>query len=682
MAFSDITPEILAPAGGIPSLYAAVRSGADAVYIGAKDFNARKGAENFSDDELKTAVRYCRIRGVKVYLTLNISVFDRELICALRLAAKAISFGVDALIVSDIGLASLIKERIPSARIHASTQLSVHSPSALPLLYKAGFSRVVISREMNDREIKNFCNAAKEYGIEVEAFVHGALCMCLSGQCYMSAFFGSRSGNRGLCAAPCRLPFLAEGGTGYDLSLKDLSLQNYVRELCDAGVTSFKIEGRMKRPEYTAAAVYCFKKAVTGNRDEKAEKLLESVFSRSGFTDGYFTGNLGKNMFGTKSEGARDSSVFSEIHNLYRSEISRVPVNVKFYLKQNSPCVLELSDNDNSVTVTGDIPPASHTKEATEKTVGDKLLRFGSTPYFVKEYAAEIDKGLYISPSALGALRNEAVEKLSDLRALVPEVSADLSEIIKGAPRKAERTRFAARFTDATQIPDCVSDFEFIILPADEIKNINTSVPVIAELPRAAADEKIIESLIEKSVNSGVGEFLCGNLAHAEILRKKGLAFTTSFGLNIYNSLSAKYYESLGATRHLLSFEPTAKSQLNLSVSVPRGIIIYGSVPLMITRNCPVKNGTDCKTCGKIRGITDRTGAYFPVRCSYGFSEIFNSVPIVLSDKPEIFDGFDFGVLWFTNEKREETERIVSAYKTHTPPDGPFTRGLTLRGVE
>ena len=244
--------EILAPVGSREMLVAAVRSGADAVYLGAKEFSARRNAENFGVFELKNAIEYCHIRGVKAYLTLNILIKEREFKSAFDLAKNAYNLGIDGIIIEDLGLAKILREKIPDLKLHASTQMSVHSVSALPILKEMGFVRVVAAREMSKKDLISLCKRAEELGMEIEVFVHGALCMCLSGQCQLSAFLGQRSGNRGLCAGPCRLPFKVEKGTGYDLSLKDLSLLDHLNELREMGVKSFKIEGRMKRPEYVA----------------------------------------------------------------------------------------------------------------------------------------------------------------------------------------------------------------------------------------------------------------------------------------------------------------------------------------------------------------------------------------------------------------------------------------------
>ena len=288
--------EILAPAGSQESLVAGVRCGANAVYLGGKVLNARRNAGNFNDEELENAVRYCHQRGVKVYLTMNTLCRDNEMDEAYNLVKKALSFGVDAFIVQDIGVIKMIKSCFPNARIHGSTQMSISTPEGVRALKEMGISRVVLPREMTVEEIAEI---REKTDLELEMFIHGALCMSVSGQCYLSAMLGQRSGNRGLCAQPCRLSFSADNSKSFDLSLKDLSLIRQLASIKKLGVVSLKIEGRMKRPEYIAAAVTAVKKAINDAYSIKDEIMLKSVFSRSGFTQGYFNNEMNRDMFGT-----------------------------------------------------------------------------------------------------------------------------------------------------------------------------------------------------------------------------------------------------------------------------------------------------------------------------------------------------------------------------------------------
>ncbi len=677
----DAYPEVLAPAGSPEALYAAVRAGADAVYLGLEDFNARRNARNFSLEELKEAATYCRERGVKVYLTLNISLFDKELDSALSVAYKAMCAGVDAFIVADLGLASLIKSRIPSAVLHGSTQLSVMSPAALPILKKLGFARVVAAREMSKKELEVFCKKAAELDIEVEVFVHGALCMSVSGQCHFSAILGSRSGNRGLCAAPCRLPAKVESGTGYDLSLKDLSLLDELDSLKQMGVCSLKIEGRRKRAEYTAAAVNAFRCKIDGQSKSDIPPL-EEIFSRSGFTKGYFDSALGREMFGIKADEENPSAkTLAKVHELYRAERQSVGVSLKFSARLGEPIKLQMSDYIHSVSVLGDTPSPAANKPLTAEDAAAKLSKLGSTPFFAENVVCDIDDNLYLSAASINSLRSDAANKLLKIRGSLPQVTADLSAVKRQKPRQAQPA-LAARFSDISLVPENAKNLAFLVLPAEQVESFNFNIPVIAELPRASADDEMIKRLIEKSISKGAAAVLVGSIAQIELAKKLNAPFITSFGLNIFNSYSAKAYEELGAAAHLLPFEPASAIIKGIATGVPRGSIVYGRLPLMLTRNCPIRNGRTCADCDKKGYITDRKNAKLPVFCRGGFSEVYNSVPLYLADKPELFYGLDFGLLWFTDESKSDAENIIELYNNNSAPPFPYTRGLTTRGVE
>ena len=293
--------EVLSPAGSSDALIAAVQNGADAVYLGYGSFNARMNAKNFTEEQLRQSVSYCHVRGVKVYLTLNTLVRDRELKEAGQVLLEAQRAGVDAVLVQDLGVLQLVRQMAPDMPIHASTQMSIHSLEGVRKAAELGISRVVLARELSREQIAAIC---RESPIELEVFVHGALCMCHSGQCYMSAMIGRRSGNRGQCAQPCRMAYgFDRSENRYPLSLKDNCLVEYLGELDRMGVACVKIEGRMKRAEYVAITTKIYKDAALG-RPVTAGQLqsLRKVFSRQGFTDGYYTGSRGPAMFGTALE--------------------------------------------------------------------------------------------------------------------------------------------------------------------------------------------------------------------------------------------------------------------------------------------------------------------------------------------------------------------------------------------
>ncbi len=679
----EIKREILLPVGSKEMLVAAVRSGADAVYLGAKDFSARRNAENFSITELEEAVKYCHIRGVKVYLTLNILIKENELPAAFDLARDAYNIGIDGIIIEDLGLAKILNEKIPGLHLHASTQMSVHSVSALPILKEMGFKRVVVAREMSKTDLSELCKMAKTLDMEIEVFVHGALCMCMSGQCQLSAFLGSRSGNRGLCAGPCRLPFKAENGTGYDLSLKDLSLLHYLDELSEMGVSSFKIEGRMKRPEYVAAAGAAARQGLDkGEVDSELNNTLKDVFSRSGFTDGYFTDSLGKEMFGirTKEDVLSANKAFPRLHEIYRNERKSVAVSVKCIVKENMPLSLTLCDGENTVTAKGDIPQKAQNRAASPQDVLKNITKFGNTPYFAGESEINLDDGLFVPASVLNELRRNAVEELDEKRSEIKREKSNAIFKKRIAFSAEKKQKLVCRFANEAQIPNDLSGIDAIIYPLEcDPEKVPQHRNVIIDIPRGIKAEKLIAERLRGFKEKGIKNALCGNLGAVEIAKKEGFNIVADTGLNCFNSLSAKALESLGAKAVTVSYEMAIED--DFESSIPKGIIAYGNVPLMLFKNCPIKNGKACNDCDKKGFLTDRMGTQFPIRCRMGYSEMLNCIPIWMADRQNELKNFDFLTLYFTGESRERAEEVINAYKNSLSPDIKHTRGLYYRGT-
>jgi len=678
--------EILAPVGNIEMLEAAVRSGADAVYLGAKDFSARRNAENFSYTELKEAIAYCHIRGVKVYLTLNILIKDTEMADAVALARNAYNSGIDGIIIQDLGLARILHENIPELPLHASTQMTVHSPAALDILKELGFVQVVAAREMSEKELKNLCKKAKELDITVEAFVHGALCMSMSGQCLLSAFLGSRSGNRGLCAGPCRLPFSAENGTGYDLSLKDLSLLGYISELRDMGVKSFKIEGRMKRPEYVAAAVSACRQALDYGRVETdLADTLKNVFSRSGFTAGYYENKLGKDMFGirTKEDVISADKAFPTLHALYRGERKSVPISINAEITANKPISITLSDGENRVTALGDIPQTAKNRAISHEDVLKNITKLGSTPYYDEGGGVKLDDGLFVSAKELNELRRKACELLDLKRSQCKVSPSDYEYLYEN--RSAQKTvapKIYARFSHTEQIPDDLSGVDGVIFPLEENpEKLKTHLPLIVDIPRGITDESLIEKRLSLFKEKGFEYALCGNLSAVTLAKRMGFDIIADAGLNITNSESLLTAEMLGVSAAVVSPEEKLADIKKLSSKIEKGIIAYGHIPLMLFKNCPIKNGKTCEKCNKSSTLTDRLGVEFPVRCRMGYSELLNSQPLWLADRMEELRGLDFALLYFSNENCERVGQVISAYKNGLSPDTKHTRGLYYRGT-
>ena len=677
--------EILAPAGGYDALVAAVRCGANAVYLGGKALNARRNASNFSDEELREAVAYCHARNVKVYLTLNTLVADSELETAYDAIECACNSHADALILQDIGLVSLVRQVCPDMPMHASTQMSVQSIEGIRELEKMGFARVVLPRELSESEIAAI---AAKTDMELEYFVHGALCMCVSGQCLMSSVLGGRSGNRGLCAQPCRLPFGVNGKGGNALSLKDLSLVDELRRLEEAGVCSFKIEGRMKRPEYVAAAVTACKNSLNNINDYNINEALRAVFSRSGFTKGYFEGKLGKDMFGVRRkedvEGA--APVLSSLARLYDGEKPLLPADMELKFKRSEPLTLKVSACGKTAAVTGDIPSEAVNKAVTEEELRDRLAKCGGTQFFAGDISIDLDEGLNVPASAINRLRRQALTELDGELAKGRDIPFTRTERFT-APHRAERMKLHARFFSEASVPDSLDGLARVILPIETspetLKRVlDSGVQAAVEIPSAVFSnaDKYVEKLTELKENGLSLAWACG-LDGVGVARRAGLRFACGFGMNIFNSVSVSEAAALGAEDCLLSCEVSLAQAAHIGGELPRGLMIYGRIPLMMTRNCPVATKLTCAECGGRSYLLDRMGVRFPVRCKNGCSFVLNSRPLWLADKLNDIRNVDYGLLWFTDESKEECTRVISDYRRGGAPQGEFTRGLYYKGV-
>lgn len=682
-------PEILAPAGSPECVLSAVRSGADAVYLGTKAFNARRGAENFSDAELQKAIEYCRARGVKVHVVLNTLVRDDELELAFDVIRHVCALGADVLILQDVGLSALARECAPSVLRHASTQMSVQTAAGLELLKTLGYSRAVLPRELTKEEIKNL---RKSTDMQLEVFVHGALCMCVSGQCYMSAMLGSRSGNRGLCAQPCRLPFSAGEPGRHDLSLKDLSLIGHLEELSKMGIDSFKIEGRMKRPEYVAAAVKSAKEALGGMTGTETQEKLRAVFSRSGFTDGYFENARGPLMFGTRRKEdvvSASAKVLSSLKNLYSKETPRVPVS--FFLTVLEGEELSLSARSGSKTVFVSsccVPEKALNAPTSEERLKEWISKCGSTPFYPEEIEIELDEGLSVSASAVNALRREALEKLENALKAVKPCNFTAAEFKLRPHTAREKKTFHLVLSSAEQLPQNLENVENLYFPleieekyVESVKNKGITVGVSVPRLLCGAEEKA-QRLLLRAKNLGITAALCGTLDAVAIARKCGLEVHLGFSMNVFNSLSVLEFERIGVKSITLSPELTLAQCAAIGGEVQRGIIAYGRLPLMLTRNCPLKNAVSCAECRKKGALTDRMGVSFPVMCHGNYQEILNSRPIYMGDRTEEIKNIDFMSFLFTREKAKSVDAVLDAYRKGKKAKGDFTRGLCYRGVE
>lgn len=681
--------EILSPAGGEEALVAAVRSGADAVYLGSRRFSARSSAHNFSDEELKNAVQYCHENGVDVHLAVNTIVHDDETGAALELIRYACSLGIDALIMQDMGLIPLVRKSCPDMPVHASTQLSVHTLRGVEQLARMGLTRVVLSRELSFEEISYI---TKRSPVEIEVFVHGALCMCVSGQCYFSAVLGSRSGNRGSCAQPCRLPFTVSGGTGHDLSLKDLSVIQHLSMLQELGVASAKIEGRMKRPEYVAAATAACRQSLdNGAADPALSQRLEAVFSRSGFTTGYFDGKTGPDMFGVRSKedvAAADSKVFGAIHELYKRERQHVPVDFMLDIHAGSPALLKASDDcGNETQAVGALPETAEKVPLDHDRAARSISKTGGTPYIMNSLKCSIDDGLTLPSSAVGSMRSEALAKLSDKRRKLRPKSFSSPEIPSAVPYSRKPGEIRVRFPDGNVSDDflsCGLIYVPLFLPDKSLDSLlERGFALAAEIPRGMFGiEEKIESRLSRIKELGIDEVLAGNVGAVESALRLGMIVHGSFGLNIANTSALRQFRELGLADAELSFELTLQQIAALGDDLPRGIISYGRLPLMLCRNCPAKNdGGGCKHCRTAPTIRDRKGIEFPMQCFGSCTEILNSVPLTLADRRREINGADFEVIRFSTEDVSKRGAVLRNY-LDGKADGKYTRGLYYRGVE
>lgn len=686
--------EILTPAGNLDSLLAGIHSGADAVYFGYGELNARRNAKNFDEQSLAEASRLCKERGVKMHMTVNTMVYDREYDEVLRTLEIACKYGIDALIVQDLGVAKIVREAAPEMKMHASTQLTVHNVSGAWQAKELGFSRVVLAREMSREEI---LQVTTQVPVETEVFVHGALCMCVSGQCYMSSVIGERSGNRGLCAQPCRLPFASgrKGDSGYALSLKDLSLADRVKELMALGVDSFKIEGRMKRPEYVAAAVSQFKEAVCGAQADM--DLMAAVFSRSGFTKGYFDAKLGQEMFGTrqKEDVLASQKVLKKLSDMASKDVPRVGVDFSFTMKENEPAVLTASDGEgHTVQAQGEIPQQALKAPTTEELVWRSLEKTGGTFYYLNSLTCDLGEGLIYPASQLNSLRREALDKLTQLRGEIHEIPFHKPEkqpVPKHIGAQSEKLPLRAAVREIAQITERMGEVcELISVPLDELLKNKNNLPkeivpkISVSLPRVVFgdDEKYLAERLTECKHLGIGHLSTGNLGGVYLGRKMGFVLHGEFGLNIANAGCLAEYERLGLSDCLLSFELSLARARAVGGTLPRGLLIYGKLPLMVTRNCPIRL-SGCKDCKGFGTLTDRKKEVFEVRCTgRRYSEIFNSKPVYLADKMDEVSGIDYGLLSFTSEGAKQVDRILLRYtQTHEPMEN-ITRGLYYRNVK
>ena len=693
-------PELLAPAGSPEALRFAVQSGADAVYLGAGAFNARRSAKNFSMEELAQAVEYCHFYGVRVYLTLNTLLTDRELPRALDCAREASALGVDAILIQDWGLFQLLRRALPDQPLHASTQMSLMTTGGARAAAEMGCERVVLAREMSGAEI---AAVTKNAAVETEAFVHGALCMSYSGQCAMSALLGGRSGNRGTCAQPCRLPYRLEQGDGvgkndHPLSLKDNCLAAHLEEFRRAGVACLKIEGRMKRPEYVAVVTEIYARLLREERGPTREEMaaLEAAFSRSGFTDWYHQGKRGAGMFGVRPEKAQEpKELFAAARErCERGESRQVAVDFRCRLSANAPITLTASDRDgHSVTVAGPVPEPARSRSLTAEELENRLRKTGGTGFIAVTVTAEAEEGLALSAAAVNALRREALAALRAERVRPPRRTYIAPAPLPEPP--AERTApplLTCSLMEPGQLTeDLITQAPArVYLPLErwsefDIAPYRDKTAFFVTLPRIwrDGDEAELKALLRQTEAEGAAGVSLGNLGHFPLAAETSLSLAGDLGLNVFNARSLLFLHERGLTSAALSFELRREQIRDLRKYVPAEAVVYGRLPLQITENCLVKNAGLCR-CDGTAQLRDRTGTAFPVLKVYGCrSEVENSRVLWLADRTDWQTiGLTYARLRFTTESGEACARVLRAYREGGQPPQSFTRGLFDKGVE
>ena len=691
--------ELLAPAGSMEALKAAVQNGANAVYLGCGTFNARQSAKNFTPQTLAEAVKYCHVRGVAVHLTLNTLVSDREMPELMDLIRHAATVGVDAFIVQDLSVAQLCRQIAPRIDVHGSTQLTVHSLPGVMLCAAMGMSRVVLSRELSREEIRYICANSP---VEIEVFGHGALCMCYSGQCYLSSAIGGRSGNRGRCAQPCRQSYgYGRWENKYPLSLKDNCLVHYVRELEEMGVASLKLEGRMKRAEYVATVTAVYRRAIdegTVTRDMK--KDLMTAFNREGFTDGYYTARVDRDMFGVRREEKEDRQWLLGARQTYEG-VDNPLVDIKFraVVTRAGSSVTVTDADGRTCQAAGPVPEEAVNYALEPAALAQRLSKTGGTPYRCTEVRTQVEPGLMLSAAAINAMRRDALNQLTALRARQKEPEIGKARRIPAVPNPKGMPGLSVQVTTREQLTAKLLKLETVmlyvpihILDGDEelCRTLVKRGAVAAVLPRIAHDKEI-RKLVDAMVRireRGISDVLVGNLGLLLPARAAGMRIRGDFGLNIFNSGSLNVLKKLEFASATLSFEMTMPQIRDVSKLIPCEILIYGRLPLMVTEHCLIRNRTgECNCQQGIMKLTDKTGAEFPVirdgnSCR---SVLLNGKKLSWLDRQE--DLTRIGVwatrVYFTTENNQEVDRVLSDYVHPNPFDpGACTRGLYLRGLE
>ncbi|MDO5398077.1 MAG: DUF3656 domain-containing protein [bacterium] len=684
--------ELLAPAGNETALHAAVQSGADAVYIGGTKFGARHSAKNFTIDDIMKQTEYCHLYGVDVHVTVNTLIKEKELSEVVEYARELNSVGVDALIIQDMGAAELIHKALPDMQLHASTQMTVTSLEGVKYLEDMGFSRVVLARELNKKEIETICAGARA---EIEVFAHGAICMCYSGQCLMSGILGGRSGNRGRCAQPCRLNYtmLENGkscGSAYVLSTKDMALVRHLKELRDIGVSSLKIEGRLKRAEYVSAVVGVYRKYIDSDAEVSKQDMreLHDAFSRSGFTDGYFTGNLGAPMMSHKNPGNDNNTFTDEAKKraMSDSNVRKIPVSISGSMHKGEPIRVSVFDSEGNFA-------EAEGKEAVEKAANkplDKrrfiaqLVKTGSTPFEVTEMYTDMDDDVTAPIKDINGARREALEKLASIRSSRPTGRSLAAELPKKVKRQEVQVKFSAEVRTAEQGRAAAeSGIDLIYAPAEaasELQRNFKDIEIVTRTEEIFREQRILTGAASVSSNAAIQHY-----------GKSGIRLYGTHRLNVFNAASLEHYRKLTLVTISPELRLSEIKDIAEHSNIPFELIGYGRIPLMLMKNCPIKAMGRCQKHKDKISLKDRRGEEFPIICRKGcMAELLNSKPMYMADKLSdlIKTGASRIKLVFTLETPQQCRRIIKIYKealngsVSKMRENTFTRGHYYRGVE
>lgn len=708
--------ELLAPAGGWESMVAAVQNGADAVYFGTGGFNARASAANFIGEEARSAIDYCHERGVKAYLTLNTLILDKEIDAAEKTARQLYEYGADAFIVQDMGLISLLKTQLPDMPLHGSTQMTIHNASGVKAAQKIGLQRVVLSRETSLEDIRHIKDTVSSIGLEV--FVHGAMCVSVSGQCLLSSFIGERSGNRGSCAQPCRLPYELGPTNGFLLSMKDLCMLEHIPALLEAGVESFKIEGRMKRPEYVAVVTRAYRKAIDGEIADLPLELaaLKKIFDRGAFSTGYYFGREGQVDTSQSGNVGREADVeqLKQAKDSFTGENRRRPIDAVFYAREGEQAKLTLTCGSHTATVLGDLVQLASNAPLDEQKAFYALSKLGGTPYKLQKLDVRFEdkegnaSGIFLPVRALNELRRAAATKLSEnivhsfhrkpLQSLGLSTAEDYVQqqkpLIAARVSTLEQAK-AALAAGAQEIQAGIRQWNEASVQSWSQFAKDAEVPVYVVLPPVLMNRELdaATELLKLTAFTGA---IAGNIGQIEPLKALFDTVLGDYTLNIMNSMSAKAHRDLGLTCVTLSVELTLRQICAIIKRMGGDMILYGTIPMMNLLHCPIRRTEKgcAKDCGAGRTIKDRKGyAFSLLPLSIGAREcnvqLLNSVPL---------DGLKFfeelkdlparaWVLLFYQETAEQVSERVGAYLEaltggDVRPLAGATGGHLARGVK